>query len=150
MNSFNFYDTDILGYVHFIIFICNVGALLWHVKQIVLKMQILMSPYLLFINIFIYICIANVGLLWMKFDTEGWRQDGAFPIGVIMILITELCFYVATNLDMQANKRHGCNVPWMTLHRSKVSHSHISHFAVGERLMDRRLFRLQNQPDCSN
>jgi len=67
-----------------------------------------MSPYFLFINIFIYICISNVGLLWMKLDTEGRRQDGSFPVGVIMILITEFCLYVASNLDMQANKRHGC------------------------------------------
>jgi len=67
-----------------------------------------------------------------------------------MILITELCVYVASNLDMQANKRHGCNMPCVTLHRSKLSHSHISHFAVGERLVDRRLFRPQNKPDYNN
>jgi hypothetical protein len=62
-------------------------------------MQILMSPYFLFINNFIYICISNVGLVWMKLDAEGRRQDGSFPIGV-MILITEFCLYVASNLDM--------------------------------------------------
>jgi len=70
-----------------------------------------MSSYLLFINIFIYICISNIGLLWMKLDTEDRRQVGAFSIGVIMILITEFFLYVASNLDMQANKRHGYNVP---------------------------------------
>jgi hypothetical protein len=113
-------------------------------------MQILMSPYLLFMNIFIYICISNVGLLWIKLGTEGRRQDGAFPIGVTMILITEFCLYIASNLDMQANKRHGCNIPGMTLQRSKLSHLHISHFAFGERLMFRWLFRPQNQPDYSS
>jgi len=74
-------------------------------------MQILMSPYLLFINIFIYICISNVGLLRTKLGTEGQRQDGSFPLGVIMLLITKFFLYVASNLDMQASKRHGCNVP---------------------------------------
>jgi hypothetical protein len=69
------------------------------------------NHHLLFINIFIYICVSDLGLLWIKLDANVERQDGSFPREVIMILIIKFCLHVASNLDMQANKWHGCNMP---------------------------------------